>query len=325
MLDGGVIVSKVPTRWRLASASLTALLLYSLITVGAVVARPPTAGEKPDRITTASDAAKYRLHPRLLAAVESGSTASLWVFLTTAGDPSAALDVMDSGYIADGGDAAIVVGRIRAYHLVKLASVPGVISVGPIDFKQSGKPLGVPDPEVEARPSTDVLSKTLHDLYKKEVPYSAAPPLAGSNFDDLKDLAVLDARTHSFAEAWDAGYTGTGVTVAVLDGGTDFGHPDLIGTWQTWSGLTGSRAGWNGWPKAFDPFGALQWLAAPSQIDQGLSWYVKTTAVTCKDWATKGPKAICSIKFSTKTGPSRNFSAPSGTNQHSYLFPAGVS
>jgi len=190
---------------------------------------------------------------------------------------------------------------------------------GVLDF------LGVPDPEVAARPSTDVLNKALKGLYAKEVPYSAAPPLAGSNFEELKELALLDAKTHNFAEAWDAGYTGTGVTVGVLDGGTDFGHPDLIGTWQTWSGLTGSRAAWNGWPKAFDPFGTLQWLAAPSQIDQGLSWYVKTTAVTCKDWANKAAQASCSVKFSTKTGPSRNFGAPTGTKQHTYLFPAGVS
>jgi len=35
--------------------------------------------------------------------------------------------------------------------------------------------------------------------------------------------------------AWDAGYAGEGVTVGVLDGGTDFGHPDLLGTWQVWS------------------------------------------------------------------------------------------
>jgi len=318
-------VSKVPARWRLIVAVLTAVLAYSTMTIGTVIARPPDAREKPDSITTASDGAKHRLHPRLQAVVEAGSTDSLWVFLTTAGDPAAALGVMDSGYVADGGDAAIVVGRTRAYNLVKLASVAGVISVGPIDLKQSGKPLGVPDPEVAARPSTDVLNKALKGLYAKEVPYSAAPPLAGSNFEELKELALLDAKTHNFAEAWDAGYTGTGVTVGVLDGGTDFGHPDLIGTWQTWSGLTGSRAAWNGWPKAFDPFGTLQWLAAPSQIDQGLSWYVKTTAVTCKDWANKAAQASCSVKFSTKTGPSRNFGAPTGTKQHTYLFPAGVS
>ena len=53
----------------------------------------------------------------------------------------------------------------------------------------------------------------------------------------------------------------------MFDGGTDWSHPDLIGAKV-------AKAA-NGWPAAFDPFGTLQWLAAPSQIDQGLSWYVK--------------------------------------------------
>ena len=48
-------------------------------------------------------------------------------------------------------------------------------------------------------------------------------------------MNVLDAKTHNFTGAWKAGYTGTGVTASVLDGGTDWGHPDLIGTWQTWT------------------------------------------------------------------------------------------
>ena len=61
----------------------------------------------------------------------------------------------------------------------------------------------------------------------------------GSNFEQLKRLGVLDAKTHKFAEAWKAGYAGEGVDRGVLDGGTDWGHPDLIGTWQTWSGADG--------------------------------------------------------------------------------------
>jgi hypothetical protein len=321
-----VIVSQVSTRWRLAAAVLTAVLLYSLVAVGAVIAQPPDARGKPDRITTATDGAKKKLHPRLQAAVEAGSTDSLWVFLTTAGDPAAALDIMDSGYVADGGDAAIVLGRTRAYNLVKLASVAGVISVGPIDLKQSGKPLGIPDPEVAARPSLSSLQSFFNTLRLQEVPYADAPAPLGSNFEDLKDLAALDANTHDFAEAWNAGVTGTGITVGVLDGGTDFGHPDLIGTWKSWPdplGGTGSRdAGWGGWPMAFDPFGTLQWLAAPSQIDDGLSWYTWTETISDSTQnAQDKKKGLLRVSFDTRTGPSRNFGAPTGFNTHSYTFP----
>ncbi|MGH9274074.1 MAG: S8 family serine peptidase, partial [Acidimicrobiales bacterium] len=38
----------------------------------------------------------------------------------------------------------------------------------------------------------------------------------------------------------------------------------------------------------------------------------------------KSPQASCSVKFATKTGPSRNFAAPAGTTTHTYRFPAGV-
>lgn len=158
---------------------------------------------------------------------------------------------------------------------------------------------------------------------------------------------MLDAKTHNFVEAWKDGYTGEGVTVGVLDGGTDFGHPDLIGTWQVWEGLSEPFAGWNGWPKAFDPFGTLQWLSAPSQITDGLSWYVTTSPGTCtlsegssisesdslsSSWWSwwhgrkkhkKDP--TCTVEFATKTGPSRNFSAPAGTNLHTYTFPEDFS
>ena len=35
---------------------------------------------------------------------------------------------------------------------------------------------------------------------------------------------------HQSKKAWDLGYTGEGVKVMVNDTGTDFAHPDLIGT-----------------------------------------------------------------------------------------------
>jgi subtilisin family serine protease len=143
-----------------------------------------------------------------------------------------------------------------------------------------------------------------------DVPFKAAPPPRGSTFDDFKKLNVLDARTHNFTEAWNQGITGEGSTVAVFDGGTDWGHPDLIGARVARDS--------SGWPAAFDPFGTVQWLLAPQQIDQGLSWYVRTTATTC---GAAGGSRTCRVDFATKTGPSRNFSAPAGTHTHAYTFP----
>ena len=92
-----------------------------------------------------------------------------------------------------------------------------------------------------------------------DVPYAQAPPPRGSTFEEYRKLNVLDARTHNFTEAWNKGFTGKGSTAAVLDGGTDWGHPDLLGA--------DVAEDPSGWPAAFDPFGTVQWLAAPDQID----------------------------------------------------------
>ncbi|HKA83814.1 MAG TPA: S8 family serine peptidase [Acidimicrobiales bacterium] len=282
------------------------------------VRQAPAGEEGPDEVRTNSDEAMAKLAPELREQVESGSTDRIPVFATTEGDASAATAHLDNAHVAQSGGAGLVVGTIAVPALPKLAGAAGVVAVGPISFEKDGEPLGIPDPEVGKQPDLATQRQALDALRSKEVPFPQAPALAGSHFDELRELGVLDAKTHNFADAWAAGYTGEGSTVGVLDGGTDFGHPDLIGTWQVWSGLTGARAGWNGWPKAFDPFGVLQWLAAPNQIDQGLSWYVTTKAAGCP--AGRPPNSTCTVNFATKTGPSRNFAAPAGTNTHTYGF-----
>ena len=123
------------------------------------------------------------------------------------------------------------------------------------------------------------------------------------------------------------------MTAAVVDGGTDWGHPDMIGTWQTWTQADvdnlGADPGWVGWPKAFDPYSTLVLLAlGPDAVAQNLSWYTSTQAATCTYIKKNGQPAkkldkhtLCSVTFATRTGPARNFSAPDGTNSHTYTFP----
>lgn len=307
---------------------LSALLVVLCLVIGAAVPATVAAKDpvraKPAEVKTKSDHAKNKLHPKLQKQLDAGSTKAITVFATVSGDSAEAESYLEDAKVATNDDVSLVVGTIRVQALPKLAGAKGVIAVNPIEFKQTGRPLG--DLEPRRAPTRAQLDKALKNLYAKEVPYSQAPPLAGSNFEELKELALLDAKTHEFADAWDAGFTGTGTIVGVMDGGTDFGHPDLIGTWTTWSGLTGTRAGWNGWPRAFDPYAALIWLAEREDlVDDGLSWHTKTTAVTCKDWAGKAPQATCPVKFDARLGPSRNFSLPDATKQHTYQFPAGFS
>ncbi|HEY7379893.1 MAG TPA: S8 family serine peptidase [Gaiella sp.] len=314
---------------------VSGLLLAVGLAASAIQAAPAEhRGNKPDRVKTSSDKYKAKLDEKLQQKVEDGSNEKVYVFVTVTGNAASVEAKLDDGESAQANGDAIVVGQTTVQQLQKLASIRTVVSVGLIEFKKTGEPLGVPDPLLHQPASKAKLNDALKGLYKREVPYSRAPKLKGSNFEKLKKLGVLDAKTHDFAGAWKAGYTGEGVTVGVLDGGTDWGHPDLIGTWQTWSGATSGAtvdAGWNGWPKAFDPYGTLQWLAAPAQVDQGLSWYTSTAAATCPpaparrsdddDDDEDDRRRQCRVSFATRTGPSRNFAAPNGTVTHEYRFP----
>ncbi len=282
----------------------------------ATLAGPPVhRGAPPPSVRSLDDTARQKLDPKLRTAVSGGSNATVTVFATVIGNPAAAMATLDGAHAArtPNGEAALVVGRIKVQQLPKLADQKNVLSVKLVQLKQTGKPLGNPDPDIGApAPSTKALRTALTKLKTTEVPYTDAPPLKGSNFEALKKLALLDAKTHDFAEAWNMGYDGTGVSVSILDGGADWGHPDLIGTWLT---------GPSGWPQAYDPYDTLVLLVDPSQVDAGLTWYTKTQL---KTGAPAGGGNL-SVTFATRTGPSRNFAAPDGTVSHTYTFPAAWS
>jgi hypothetical protein len=298
-------------------------LLAAVLAAVAMGAAPAWAQ---DEVTTSTDGAKAKLDDALQAKVEAGSTATVPVFVTLSGSDTAAVERLLSGdHTASRKGASIVVGRIPVQAATKVAGLPHVVSVGLVQLKQTGRPADMTDPALQPGPSRSELAATRSEHKKKEVPYSDAPKPKGSNFEKLRKLNALDAKTHNFTGAWNAGFTGGGSTVGVMDGGTDFGHPDLLNTWRTWSGATDSDTtddGWNGWPKAFDPFGTLQILAGGDQIQQGLSWYTPTTPATCTP---SRDKKTCFVQFGTRTGPSRNFDAPDGRATHTYTFPKGWS
>ena len=54
---------------------------------------------------------------------------------------------------------------------------------------------------------------------------------------------------HAARDAWEMGYDGDGVTVAVIDYPIDYAHPDLQGTWATLP----AEHPYGGWPQVFDP------------------------------------------------------------------------
>jgi len=202
-----------------------------------------------------------------------------------------------------------VVGSIPTQRLLKLASDPAIVAVRPVSFRRDGTPHEIDQSRRPPMLTGAAKAAAVAQAQNDDVPFAQAPPPRGSTFEQYRKLNVLDARTHNFTEAWNKGFTGKGSTAAVLDSGTDWGHPDLIGT--------DVAEDPSGWPAAFDPFGTVEWLVAPQRIDQGLSWYVRTTKAACT-----GGGATCTVNFATRTGPSRNFNLPAGTAAHDYTFPS---
>ncbi len=295
---------------------LVVLLASLSLLVGAfappALAGPPARRAIPPAVHSLDDQAKGKLDTKLRTALAHGSNATVAVFATVLGNPSKAMATLQNAHAArtPNGMAALVVGRIKVQQLPKLAGQKNVVKVNLVQLTQTGQPLGNPDPDIGRKaPSAAARRLALSRIRATDVPFPEAPPLKGSNFDALKKLGLLDAKTHDFAEAWNMGYDGTGTTVSILDGGSDWGHPDLIGTWLT---------GPSGWPQAYDPFDTLILLVDPGQVDQGLTWYTPTQAAT----GTPAGAGQLQVTFATRTGPSRNFAAPDGTASHTYTFPA---
>ncbi|HSS67107.1 MAG TPA: hypothetical protein VLK34_01060, partial [Nocardioidaceae bacterium] len=260
-------------------------------------------------VSSKADSAIGKLDSKLQKAYSANSTKTIPVYLSVVGSTAGVMGKLQNAHATtQARGVSLVVGRIPANQLVKLASGKNVVAVHRITFKLDGTPTGTEENPL-AKLSGAAKSKAVAKVRNgKDVPYSQAPAPRPSRFEQFKKLNVLDAKTHNFTQAWNQGFTGKGSTVAVFDGGTDWSHPDLIGA------KVQRRA--DGWPDAYDPFGTLQWLAAPDQIDQGLSWYTETTPETCTVAGNK-----CNVTFDTMTGPSRNLSNPPGTAEHTYSFP----
>ena len=123
------------------------------------------------------------------------------------GDIAQATKMMDETHVASKSGVALVVGQVNATKLSKLAGLDGVVSISSIQFKQTGTPTGT-DPEIGNQHDRKTRNEALRAFQKTSVPFDKAPPLKTSNFDQLKSMDVLDAKTHNFTGAWKAGYTG---------------------------------------------------------------------------------------------------------------------
>jgi len=225
---------------RLLRASAAAVLLASGAAVLAHAAGgAPTAPPTTDDVagsplglwsTRAGLAPQDKVEPRLLAVAEAGSAERMeWVVVKS----TARLDLAAFGgshQFAWPAGEQVAILRVPASAILKLAALPGVSAV------ESGDPA-----IVKERPSAP---------YGGPEPHAApgAAPLKGGGAQPDGWFDALDG--HAAREAWELGFRGDGVKVAVLDDPVDFGHPDLQGTWA----VLPDDHPYGGWPQAFDPY-----------------------------------------------------------------------
>ena len=87
---------------------------------------------------------------------------------------------------------------------------------------------------------------------------------------------VKSGEIHGATDAWERGYNGSGVRVAVADSGIDFAHPDLNGTQAV---LDDSSSPYDGWGIMHDPISLVRWQRdGQAYPDAGNSWWVDTSS-----------------------------------------------
>ncbi len=150
--------------------------------------------------------------------------------------------------------------RVSTSNLLRLAALPTVAAIVPGELAQPSRPR-------PPRASADSQAfRPTAAAAKAGVTLSAATDgQGGAAWSRLRrwspDPAGPDGwfdvgDAHGGRDAWALGYRGTGVKVAILDSGIDFGHPDLAGTWA----VLGEDDPGAGWPYVYDPMAAYAYL-----------------------------------------------------------------
>jgi PKD repeat protein len=99
--------------------------------------------------------------------------------------------------------------------------------------------------------------------YRLYDPPISPEDIEGLGYDSGMDPAMWNAvKYHGADGAWDLGFNGSGVNVAVIDTGVDFGNPDLNGTQARDENPTSP---YYGWPLAFDSRSMQSYLSSEGQ------------------------------------------------------------
>ena len=110
----------------------------------------------------------------------------------------------------------------------------------------------------------------LLDAENSPEPYGILPLQPSPN-------TVRSGEIHGANDAWEMGFSGEGLIVAVADTGVDFAHPDLNGT-QARVGFQNSS--YYGWPLMFDHNSMYTWMVDGKAYPESNTWSVSYTHLT---------------------------------------------
>lgn len=156
----------------------------------------------------------------------------------------------------------IFIGFMQPSNLLKVASQTAVEAIIPIVLEKNADPEPYPAdeprvPQTKGPEDWAKLRENAAQLRAGMLSWEQAKAFGDGRAEMRPQdwFEVSSAGPHQAEDAWARGYTGEGVTVAVLDDGIDPAHPDLMGTQKIYSSTVAPA--YNGWPYVFSPISML--------------------------------------------------------------------
>ncbi|MBN1814463.1 MAG: S8 family serine peptidase, partial [Anaerolineae bacterium] len=211
----------------------------------------------------------------------------VWVSVLASADADVERFFVGQVYRRQVGGFQRIAGHMPASALPTLARQPGVIHV------PSGDPPPAPPPPDPTRGSEPASVSSTQ-------PLDTSPEAPEGWYEN---------DTQGVRETWNTlGITGTGVTIAVLDSGVDFGNPALTSRYAVQPATSSGTQAYAGWPIAFDDRSLSAYLDRPDMpwpINWG--WYVNAAhAVTGTGQFTfthlLSPTHVCTAPGTSQSG-----------------------